>query len=449
MSNTAGLIVAAPASGSGKTVVTLAILRALTRAGTGVHSFKVGPDYIDPAFHAAATGRPCFNLDLWAMRPTTVARLVGGLCADAEIVIGEGVMGLFDGAPDGTGSTADAAALTGWPVVLVVDVRGQAASAAALLRGFADHRADVVVAGVIFNRVGGDGHADILRRAVAPLGLPVLGCVPRSEALRVPERHLGLVQASERADLHNFLEAAADIAERHLDLPRLQSLARAASRGLTIHSAPSDSGVPPLGQRIAVARDVAFAFTYPALLERWRAAGVEISFFSPLADEAPVADADAIYLPGGYPELHAGRLAGSGRFMRALRSAAGCGVTIFGECGGYMVLGVGLVDVDGRSHAMAGLLPVEASFAERRLHLGYRRARLETPCALGTRGAAYRGHEFHYASIHAEGAGEALFGCHDARGRALGAAGRRSGSVFGSFLHLIDREEDAVAEVAG
>jgi cobyrinic acid a,c-diamide synthase len=446
MASGGGLIIAAPASGSGKTVVTLAVLRALTRAGVRVNAFKVGPDYIDPAFHAAATGRPCLNLDPWAMRAATIAHLLNRLCSDADLIVGEGVMGLFDGAADGTGSTADVAATTGWPVVLVVDVRGQAASVAALLRGFAGHRADVAVAGVIFNRVGSEAHADTLRRAVAPLGLPVVGCLPRLEQLTLPERHLGLIQAGERTDLRTFLDAAADVVEQRLDLKQLQRLARAAR---LVEANGSNLSVPPLGQRIAVARDIAFAFAYPALLAQWREAGAEISLFSPLTDEAPSAQADAIYLPGGYPELHAGRLAGNRQFMTGLRAAAGRGATIFGECGGYMVLGAGLVDPDGASHAMAALLPLQTSFAERRLHLGYRCARLASDCALGTRGAAFRGHEFHYAVIGDEGQGEPLFLCNDARGRALGPSGRRAGTVFGSFLHLIDREENAAMRVAG
>src|SRR5262245_11293183 len=291
MASGGGLIIAAPASGSGKTVVTLAILRALTRAGVRVNSFKVGPDYIDPAFHAAATGRPCPNLDPWAMRPPTIARVLERLVDDADLIVGEGVMGLFDGASDGTGSTADVAAMTGWPVILVVDVRGQAASAAALLRGFASHRADVGVAGVIFNRVGGEGHADILRRAVAPLGLPILGCLPRVEQLKLPERHLGLVQAAERADLPAFLEAAADIADQYLDLRQLRALARVARAPGATAANGRAPGLAPLGQRIAVARDVAFAFAYPALLQQWRSSGAELSFFSPLVDETPATDA--------------------------------------------------------------------------------------------------------------------------------------------------------------
>jgi cobyrinic acid a,c-diamide synthase len=434
-----GLIIAAPASGSGKTVVTLAILRALARSGTQVGSFKIGPDYIDPAFHAAATGRPCVNLDLWAMRPATFACLLDDICRDAGLVVGEGVMGLFDGAADGTGSTADVAAATGWPVVLVVDVRGQAASAAALVRGFASHRADVRIAGIIFNRVGGEAHGEALRRTMAEFDIPVLGLLPRSAALALPERHLGLVQAAERADLAAFLDGAAELVEAHLDLAGLRSLARPARA--RPRPAADNAGLPPLGQRIAVARDPAFAFAYPAQLDRWRASGATLSVFSPLADEPPAADADAVYLPGGYPELHAGRLAANACFLGGLRSAAARGATVYGECGGYMVLGEALIDADGRVHAMAGLLPLVTSFAERRLHLGYREARLAADCVLGRAGGAFRGHEFHYAVITGEGGGDPLFHCRDARGRALGASGRRRGTVMGSFLHLIDRAD--------
>jgi len=435
-----GLIISAPASGSGKTVVTLALLRALSRAGVAVASFKVGPDYIDPAYHAAASSRPCYNLDPWAMRPATLAGLIDRLRDDAALIVGEGVMGLFDGAGDGTGSTADLAALTGWPVVLVVDVRGQGASAAALLRGFAGHRADVAVAGVLFNRVGGPGHGELLRRAVAPFGIPVLGCLPRDPALALAERHLGLVQAGERPDLDAFLDGAAGLVAREIDLGALSGLARPLR---TLPAASDRTALAPLGQRVAVARDTAFAFAYPALLEGWRAAGAKLFAFSPLADEAPAADADAVYLPGGYPELHAGRLAGNRRFLDGLRAAAARGATVFGECGGYMVLGAGLTDGDGARHAMAGLLPLETSFAERRLRLGYRHARLVGGCALGPAGAAFRGHEFHYATVTNEGAGEALFDCRDSLGRDLGPGGRRRESVFGSFVHLIDRAEPA------
>jgi cobyrinic acid a,c-diamide synthase len=202
---------------------------------------------------------------------------------------------------------------------------------------------------------------------------------------------------------------------------------------------PPAQPLPPLGQRIAVARDVAFAFTYPAMLEGWRSAGAELTLFSPLADEPPAADVDAVFLPGGYPELHAGRLAGNQRFLAGLAAAARGGAVIYGECGGYMVLGRGLVDASGARHAMAGLLPLETSFAERRRQLGYRQARLAAAGPLGKAGAAFRGHEYHYATITEEGAGMPLFAAADADGSDLGTTGRVSERVMGSFLHLVDR----------
>jgi cobyrinic acid a,c-diamide synthase len=437
-----GVIFAAPASGSGKTVLVAALLRLLSRRGLRVASAKLGPDYIDPAFHAAASRRACLNIDLWAMRPQTVAAVLHQLTREAELVVTEGVMGLFDGAADGSASTADFAQLSGWPVILVVDARGQADSAGALIRGFASHRPGLGIAGVIFNRVGGPNHGDMLRRGVAPLGIPVLGCLPRHDDFALSERHLGLVQAIEHSEIDRFLDRAADRLEACIDVAMLLSLVGEGN----LPSAPtSGSGVPPLGQRIAVARDIAFSFVYPALLDAWRSAKAEVRLFSPLADEAPPADADAVYLPGGYPELHAGRLAGNANFRAGLRRATVHGATIFGECGGYMTLGRGLIDQTGSRHEMAGLLPLESSFAERRLHLGYRQASVVSDGPLGRAGALYRGHEFHYAAVIDEGPGDALFDCRDARGVNLGASGRVQGRVLGSFLHLIDRGAPASA----
>ncbi len=444
-----GLIIAAPASGSGKTVLTLGLLRHLGRNGVAVASAKAGPDYIDPAVHAAATGRPCVNLDSWAMRPATLAAAARGLAADADLVICEGVMGLFDGATLEDGSTADLAALTGWPVVLVIDVAAQGSSAAAVLRGFADHRADVHVAGVIFNRVGGDRHAAMVTEAAAAAapGIARLGCLPRVDDLALPDRHLGLVQAVEHPALEDFIERAADLVGGSVDVAALVALARpwTAAAGETEppkSPVPPLPPLPPLGQRIALARDAAFAFAYPLVLDGWRAAGAEVMPFSPLADAAPAEDADAVYLPGGYPELHGGRLASNRVFLDGLRSAAGRGAVVLGECGGYMVLGRGLVDGDGARHAMADLLPLESSFARPRLHLGYRRVATAAEGPLGPEGVEFRGHEFHYAEAADEGPGDPLFRCTDARGTDLGAAGLVQGTVMGSFVHLIDRGRD-------
>lgn len=443
MTSASGVIIAAPSSGSGKTVITLGLLRALRNAGLSVTGAKTGPDYIDPAFHAAAAHRDSFNLDPWAMRPATIARLIALASHDADLIVTEGVMGLFDGAnlpgrPD-AGSTADLAALTGWPVVLVIDAAKQAASAAALVVGFAGHRADVTVAGVIFNRVGSPAHARVLHDAIALScpEIPVLGTVLRNPALALPERHLGLVQAGEHTAIDDFVEAAARILSDAVDLDSLAALARPSREfaAMTEDTPP----IPPLGQRIAIARDDAFAFAYPALLEGWRRAGAELSFFSPLGNQAPDPKADAVYLPGGYPELHGGQLASAEAFQAGLRSAAAHDTTLFGECGGYMVLGQGLVDGEGQRHAMAGLLPLETSFSERKLHLGYRTATTACATRLGPAGTIYRGHEFHYASILSEDNTSPLFATNNARGDNPGASGTSIGPVSGSFIHLIDR----------
>jgi len=431
------LLISAPASGSGKTTVTLGLINAFCKAGHQVGSFKVGPDYIDPAFHVAAGAGRCRNLDGWAMTADRLDQAMADAGIGADMIIGEGVMGLFDGAGDGAGSTADIAARYGLPAILVVDVRAQAASAAALIQGFAGYRADVDVAGVILNRVGSPRHEEMLRQAIAPLDMPVLGCLPRSEGLDLPSRHLGLVQAQEHGDLAGFADTAGRLLADAVDLEGLRALARPPSLVSDCDTAPS---IAPLGQRLALASDQAFAFAYPHVLDDWRAAGATIMPFSPLADEAPAVDADAVYLPGGYPELHAGRLAFNQIFLSGLRDAAARPDTvIYGECGGYMVLGRQLTDGDGVAHAMAGLLPVETSFAAPSLTLGYRRIQVEADGPLGAAGSCFRGHEFHYAGLTAADAGvPALFQARDAVGTALGAAGHRVGRVMGSFLHLID-----------
>ncbi len=425
-----GFVLAAPSSGAGKTTLTLALLKALKTRGIAVSSAKIGPDYIDPAFHAAASGRACVNLDPYAMRQDLLKTLASRQAADAELLLVEGVMGLFDGAADGTGSTADLAAMLGLPVVLVVDAAKQAQSVAALARGFRAHRADVTIAGVILNRVGSPRHAAMIEKALADIAMPVFGAVPRSDALTLPERHLGLVQAGEHGDLGRFLDEAAAHIAAHVDLEALAELAK------PVMPARMTARLQPLGQHIAIARDIAFAFAYPHILDGWQDEGAELSFFSPLADEAPAKEADAIFLPGGYPELHAGKLAAASNFKLGLQSAAAKGTLIYGECGGYMVLGESLIDAQGTRHVMLGLLPLETSFKERKLHLGYRRL---TPLGDLPFGGSVMAHEFHYASIKMEGSAERLFSACDALGEVLPDMGLRQGRVMGSFAHVIDR----------
>jgi cobyrinic acid a,c-diamide synthase len=434
-----GLIIAAPHSGAGKTTATLALLAALRRSGIAVSAAKAGPDYIDPAFHAAATGAPSINLDSWAMPASLLDALAARASGSADVFIIEGVMGLFDGAPGEPGrrgATADLAARFELPVLLVIDVARQAQSAAAVVRGFASHDPAVRIAGVILNRVGSERHRMIVGEAISALGIEVLGAVPRDAALALPERHLGLVQADEHADLKALIDRLADLAERHFNIDAI--IAKATSLRAT--TAVSTANLPPPGQRIALARDQAFSFVYPHFVESWRRAGAEIISFSPLADEPPPDRSDCCWLPGGYPELHADALAAARRFTDGLRRFAQTR-PVHGECGGYMALGQSIEDAAGRTHAMTGLLGHTTSFAKPRLHLGYRSARLLSDSVLGSGGTRLRGHEFHYATLTSAGGDEPLAEVTDSVGSVLTREGGRRGRVTGTFFHAI-----AVAE---
>jgi cobyrinic acid a,c-diamide synthase len=432
------LIVAAPRSGAGKTTVTLALLAALRRRGLAVQAAKAGPDYIDPAFHAAATGRESVNLDSWAMRPDLLDGLVCEAAGASDIVVIEGVMGLFDGIGGEigrTGATSDLAARYRLPVLLVVDVAGQSQSAAALVRGFANHHPGVHIAGVVLNRTGSARHTRLVSDALDALPIPILGVVPRDESIVLPERHLGLVQAREHGDLDARLDALARMAERCLDLDGILKLASPPEVSWT----DSMPALPPPGMRIALAHDAAFTFVYPHVVQGWRRAGAEIVFFSPLADEAPPEACDACWLPGGYPELHAGALAEVQTFRAGLAAFAATR-PVHGECGGYMVLGEGLEDAKGQRHAMTGLLGHATSFAQRKLHLGYRQARLLSDGALGPEGGMVRGHKFHYAALIETGNDAPLAEIADGEGNLCGTEGGRRGNVTGTFFHAIATE---------
>ncbi len=429
--NAPGLIISAPASGTGKTTVTLGLLAAFRARGVSVQPFKAGPDYIDPAFHGAAAGRASFNLDTWAMNPARIGALAQ---TDAELIIAEGAMGLFDGVSRpglaGSGSSADLAALMGWPVVLVLDVSGQAQSAAAVAHGFATLRPDVRVAGVVLNRVASARHDSMVRAGMEAAGIRVFGALPRNAGIALPERHLGLVQAAETDDLVAFLAKAGAFIAEHLDLDALRAAARPTAR-----PAGNAPRTPPPGQRIALAQDAAFSFTYPHLLADWRTAGAEVLPFSPLADEAPDASADCCWLPGGYPELHAGQIAAAEGFRTGLQRFAQTR-PVHGECGGYMAMGAGLVDAAGVRHRMAGLVGLETSYQTRKMHLGYRRATLAAPMSGFPMGARLRGHEFHYSTITAQ-PDAPLADVTDANGDAVAETGSRRGHATGSFFHLI------------
>jgi cobyrinic acid a,c-diamide synthase len=433
------IIVGAPRSGSGKTSVTIGLLRALRRRGIAVRGAKSGPDYIDPGFHAAATGRDGVNLDSWAMPPALLAALAADAVGDAEAVVIESAMGLFDGIPaeaGRSGAAADLARLYGLPVLLVLDVSGQSQTAAAVAKGFASYDSAVRIAGVVLNRLGSERHRKLASEAIEALGIPVVGGVMRDPSLTLPERHLGLVQAGEHADIDAHIDRLAEVMGRSIDIDRVLDL----MTPLEPVGGEVSAALPPPGQRIALAQDAAFSFLYPHVAKHWRNVGAEIVSFSPLADEAPDESCDVCWLPGGYPELHAGRLAAAGNFHAGMHKFA-AGKPVHGECGGFMTLGQGLVDADGKEHAMLGLLGHATSFAKRKMNLGYRQARLRAGSALGPAGTVVRGHEFHYAQTIDPGADAPLADIADGQGNALGPSGGRRGHVSGTFFHAIARAE--------
>jgi len=424
------LVVGGLTSGSGKTTVTLGLLRALAQAGHSISAAKTGPDYIDCAFLGAASLSPAVNLDSHAMPAGMIRHLA--TARPGDLLIAEGVMGLFDGTDGGSGSTAELAALLGAPILLVLDARHQGQTAAALAAGIRSQLpAGTDLAGVVLNRVASPRHQALIAEALASRNIAHFGSLSVAPSMQVPSRHLGLVQATDLAatdDLEPRIGAAARLVEATLDLDAIIAAAGPlqATTGIVTPTPP--------GQRIAMANDPAFGFAYTHMIENWRAAGAEIIPFSPLADEAPAADVDFIFLPGGYPELHLPCLTSAGRFHDGLRAAAARNVRIYGECGGFMTLGEAIIDDDGTSYPMAGLLRLETSFAARKLHLGYRglTALVDFWPGLGP----VKGHEFHYTTaIAAEG--EPLFAIRDAAGRDLGTTGLVNGSVCGSYAHII------------
>ena len=423
-----GVIIAAPRSGSGKTVVTLGLLAALRRRGIAVAPGKTGPDYIDAAILARAAGREAINFDPWAMSAARLRALASWHATGADLLLIEGVMGLFDGAADGKGSTGDLAEILGLPVVLVVDAEKQSQSIAALVFGFARWRGGVRVAGVIVNRVASMRHEKMLRTAIAETDIPWLGAIPRQDALTIPQRHLGLVLPNEVQGFDALATHAAELVAEYIDLDAFISLT------VPITSAAAHAGLAPLGQHVAIARDDAFAFVYPHLLADWRAQGATLSTFSPLADASPDASADAVFLPGGYPELHGEKLAAASGFKAGLVAARDRGALIYGECGGFMVLGQSLTDKAGVVHAMTGLLPVSTTIDRPQRQLGYRRLVHDSPLPWPAR---LNGHEFHYSRGRTMSA-PALFAATDAVGGTQPPMGAIVGRVLGSYAHVID-----------
>ena len=424
-----GIMIAGLSSASGKTLTCLGLMRACRNNAIDIAAAKTGPDYIDPGFHFAALGKAAVNLDRFAMPESLIRDLAARQQGDTLII--EGVMGVHDG---GTASSAALAASLAVPVVLVMDVRSQAETSAAIAAGISHSLAleEVSLAGVILNRCRSARHEAMIRAAMTEKGISVLGAIPEEDGLTVPSRHLGLVQAGDLPDLDPLLEMAAETIAAHVDISSLLAAAT------PLATAGNAEAMPPPHSHIAVARDAAFGFAYPHLLEGWQRQGARLDFFSPLADETPAAGSGFIFLPGGYPELHLGKLVHSRRFFESLRDAAADQIPVYGECGGYMVLGKAIIDSGGSRVEMAGLLDLETSFASPKRHLGYRQMENIGTAVLPRK---MRGHEFHYTrAIHENGT--PLFNASDREGNDLGPCGLTAGSVAGSYLHMIAAVSD-------
>ena len=438
MNTTHGFLIAAPQSGSGKTTVSLAIMAALTRRGLTVAPFKCGPDFIDPGYHRAVTGSPSINLDNWMCGDDFVRETFSLHREKASLAIIEGVMGLFDGIGSSSrnGSSAQIAALTGTPVVLVVNARGMAASAAPLVAGFVGFDPEVRIAGVIFNNVGTAHHGALLAEALATYcpGIVCFGSIPRDESLASPSRHLGLVTAEDNPLPDSFTTALADMAEQYLDLDGLSRLAIEMPSPLP-RTEENKADQPPV--RIAVARDQAFCFIYEDNLRLLEEAGGEVVFFSPLSDSQLPPDIRGIYLPGGYPELHGTRLSKNRTMGESIRQAVDAGMPVYAECGGFIYLTQGIGGSEQESgQEFTGIFPVHCTMLPRRKALGYRQVELTEDGITGSRGETARGHEFHYSEISPMPDQIARNYRVTRQGVCLGDEGYRLRNCLASYIHL-------------
>jgi len=433
-----GFLIAAPSSGSGKTTITLGLLRLFARRGMEVQPFKCGPDYLDTMLHAmaASTGeasRPGLNLDTFMTSKAHVHSLFARHAASADISVVEGVMGLFDGAERAQGSSAEIAALLGLPVIMVIDASKMAYTAAPILYGFKHFDPSVKVAGVIFNRVGSPSHYSYLETAAKDVGVEPLGYLPRNSDITISERHLGLNTSAEY-DREKLIDAMADHVGQTVNIERLLEVAQI--------ELPEVEPIHPVAKKpdkvIAVARDEAFNFIYHANIEALKRYG-QVRFFSPIHDrELP--EADLVYLAGGYPELHAEALAANADMRNAIAEWCRNGGATYAECGGLMYLGQTLTLADGATHPMCGVLDLDTTMQEARLTLGYRKV-----YPAGTDGVELRGHEFHYSRISRQGEIDSVAEIRNARDQEVPTSLFRVGNTIASYLHLYWGERDHLA----
>ena len=432
MKNIPRIVVAATQSGAGKTTIVTGLLAALRQQGLQVQSFKAGPDYIDPGYHALASGRPAHNLDSWLTAPEILPEILATEAAGADIAIIEGVMGLYDGGRQGISSTAEIAKILKAPVLLVIDAKSMGASAAAIALGFREYDKDVNLAGVIINRLGSDTHEAMVREAMAKINMPVYGALRRDDGLSMPERHLGLVPVEENQE-RAVVAHMGEVVAKSADLDKIIALARSAAPLPHADTLPLTSG--QYNCRIGVAKDEAFSFYYPASLKVLERLGAEIVTFSPLHDHE-VPPVDGLLIGGGFPEMFAAQLAANTAMRQALYGLAQKGMPILAECGGYMYMKESLQDFAGNSHAMVGALPGRTEMTAKLQMVGYVEAELTADSVLGGKGEKIRGHEFHFSQEQAPAEETAAFIFRKLRNNTKYPAGRRFKNVLGSYLHL-------------
>jgi cobyrinic acid a,c-diamide synthase len=434
-SSAKAFLVAGTRSGCGKTSVSLGLMAAMAEAGIRVQPYKAGPDFIDPGHHQAVIGVPSHNLDGWMLDPETVRNIFARHLHGSDVGIVEGAMGLFDGFSGTTeqGSAGQLAKILDIPVILVVDAGGMGRSAAAEVKGYVTFDPDITFAGIIFNNVASPRHEALLREAMAKnLDIPVLGCLPRNDALNVASRHLGLVMAHEldteqrTRTMLQWINSAMNVREMITHLPAIALV-------------PSRKTIPPKAARIrlGVAMDQAFCFYYRENLRALEQAGAELVFFSPMRDQDLPGPLHGLYLGGGYPELFARPLAANRSMRQAIKSFARAGHPIYAECGGFMYLMNGLQDRAGNRHEMVGIFDCECALQARFAALGYREVVTRAPSLLGPAGSRFRGHEFHYSRLLENGCPEeGIYATTDRKGAYPAGKGVVRYNTLGSYIHL-------------
>jgi len=432
-----GFLIGGTSSGSGKTTLSLGLMAALKRRGFAVAPFKVGPDYIDPGHHRRVTGRPSRNLDGWMLSRDYCREAFFRTMAHADLAVVEGVMGLFDGfsGTDEAGSSAQMAKWLGLPVVLVVNAASMARSAAALVTGFQNFDPELNFLGVVFNNIGSKSHLNYLTEALSVHSdLPCLGGIPRDDALRIPERHLGLVTDEEHLLSGKETDYLADTVEAHINLELLLERAGTFTVSSNTEEAPANSESSTI--KIGVAMDSAFCFYYPDNFETLQRAGAALVFFSPTNDETLPEGLSGLYFGGGYPELFAEKLSANSTMREAVKKASEGGMPIYGECGGLMYLSEAITDFDANRWEMSGCLPLETRMQEKRCALGYREITLQEDSLLGPSGTTVRGHEFHYSKPVGEPSCETIYRVTPRTDRTLPDEGYVKGNTLGSYVHL-------------